>query len=60
MRHPSSVDVPFGVAARLVTSAGSVALAAGRSEHAVVLAQALIRAAGVVRAKAATFVMTAP
>ena len=34
------VDVPFGVAARLVTSAGSVALAAGRSEHAVALAQA--------------------
>ncbi|HET8896386.1 MAG TPA: family 78 glycoside hydrolase catalytic domain, partial [Protaetiibacter sp.] len=34
------VDVPFGVAAQLVTSAGSVALEPGRSEHSVVLASA--------------------
>ena len=34
------VDVPFGVSARLVMPAGGVALAAGRSEHSVVLASA--------------------
>ena len=39
------VDVPFGVAARLVTSAGSVALEAGRTEHSVAV-ESVTRAAG--------------